>query len=82
MTETTVAAAIVFLLACIVATNVWLLIVSYGNKTHLTQVYHATNSMKDELVEATRVAALAAGVLQGQTQEKARQHYENDSKAP
>jgi hypothetical protein len=41
-------------------------IISTRNSFHLQRIEHATNSMKDELVNATRKGAFAEGLKQGQ----------------
>lgn len=55
------------------------LIVALRNGVQVTKntaavegVHKATNSIKDELVAATRVAALAEGVIRGAAEERAR----------
>ena len=47
---------------------------SKANETHiqLQAVEKATNGMKDQLVETTRQAALAAGIAQGKDLERAK----------
>ena len=47
------------------AVSVGGLVVSIRNSRKIEEVRHATNSMKDELVEEVRVSSLAKGVKQG-----------------
>ena len=64
---------LVLLIALSVLASAGNLLVSLWSGRRVELVHRATNSMKDELVEATRVAALATGVIQGAMEEKARQ---------
>lgn len=48
------------------------LIVSIKGNQKIEAVHRATNSLQDKLVEATRLAAIAAGRLEGIAEEKAR----------
>jgi hypothetical protein len=48
------------------------LVVSVKNSRKLDEVHHATNGMKDALVEATRVEATAVGKAEGIEGERVR----------
>ena len=70
MDTSNIIALIIGVPGSLAAMGTFLLALRVNRKVEI--VHQATNGLKDELVEATRVAAKAAGVLEGIQEEKDR----------
>ncbi len=55
-------------------------VISASNSKKLEEVHRETNSMKDKLVEAVRVGAMAKGIATGRDQVIAEQRGEKEAK--
>ncbi len=56
-------------------------VISASNSKKLEEVHKETNSMKDQLVEAVRVGAMAKGIAAGRNQVIAEQGEKEEKKA-